>query len=155
MFCQETLNSALLGKSIAQVNHTMTIKRGTVRGLHFQYPPYAETKIVSCIRGEVYDVAVDLRQGSPTFLHWHAQSLTAADHKSLLIPEGFAHGFQALSEECELLYFLTAAYHPEAEGGLNSLDPKLGIYWPEPVRELSSRDAGHPMLVDSFEGIAI
>ena len=155
MFCQETLKPFLSGKGIAHINHTVTVRRGTVRGMHFQYPPHAETKIVSCLRGEVYDVAVDLRLDSPTFLNWHAQILNASEHRSLLIPEGFAHGFQTLTEECELLYFMSAPYHSEAEGGLNPMDPRLNISWPEPITKLSARDAGHPMLDDNFEGIAI
>jgi dTDP-4-dehydrorhamnose 3,5-epimerase len=144
MFCEEELQSLIPGRSIVQINHTLTAKRGTVRGLHFQYPPHAETKIVSCLRGEVFDVAVDLRHGSPTFLHWHAEILSADNHRTLLIPEGFAHGFQTLTEDCELLYFHTAAYQPSAEGGLNAQDAKLDIRWPEAVIELSSRDAAHP-----------
>lgn len=155
MFCQETMKPFLSGKSISQINYTVTVKRGMVRGMHFQYPPYAETKIVSCLHGEIYDVAVDLRRGSPTFLSWHAQILNASEHRSLLIPEGFAHGFQALTEDSHLLYFATAPYHSEAEGGLNPLDPRLNISWPEPVTKLSARDTGHPMLADNFEGIAI
>ena len=90
MFCAEELRSPILGKCIVQINRTLTTKRGTVRGLHFQYPPHAEAKVVSCLHGEVFDVAVDLRAGSPTFLHWHAEILSAGNHKSLLIPEGFA-----------------------------------------------------------------
>jgi dTDP-4-dehydrorhamnose 3,5-epimerase len=123
--------------------------------MHFQYPPYAETKIVSCLHGEVFDVAVDLRRGSPTFLHWHAEILSAENHRTLLIPEGFAHGFQALSEDCELLYFHTAAYQPSSEGGLNAQDPRLQIRWPQAVIELSSRDAAHPLLDEGFVGVFV
>ena len=142
-------------KGIVQINHTLTVMRGTVRGLHFQYPPHAEIKIVSCLRGEVFDVAVDLRQGSPTFLQWHGEILSASNHRTLLIPEGFAHGFQTLSDDCELLYFHTAAYQPSAEGGLNAQDPKLNIFWPETVVELSSRDAGQPLVNEEFVGVVI
>jgi dTDP-4-dehydrorhamnose 3,5-epimerase len=155
MFCAEELQSLIPGKGIVQVNHTLTAKRGTVRGLHFQYPPYAETKFVSCLRGEVFDVAVDLRQGSPTFLHWYAETLSADNHKTLLIPEGFAHGFQGLSEGCELLYFTTAAYRPTAEGGLNAQDSRLDIRWPTAVTELSPRDAAHPPLTEAFLGVVV
>ena len=155
MFCEEELQSLIPGRSIVQINHTLTVKRGTVRGLHFQYPPHAETKIVNCLRGEVFDVAVDLRHGSPTFLHWHAEILSANNHRTLLIPEGFAHGFQTLTEDCELLYFHTAAYQPSAEGGLNAQDSKLDIRWPEPVIELSSRDAAHPSLTAAFVGLLV
>jgi dTDP-4-dehydrorhamnose 3,5-epimerase len=155
MFCAEELQSLIPGKSIAQVNHTLTARRGTVRGLHFQYPPHAETKIVSCLRGEVFDVAVDLRDGSPTFLHWHAEILSSDNHKSLLIPEGFAHGFQTLTEDCEMLYFHTAAYQPGAEGGLNARDAKLDIRWPAAVTELSARDAAYPLVTEEFIGLAV
>jgi dTDP-4-dehydrorhamnose 3,5-epimerase len=155
MFCAEELRPLIPGRGIVQINHTMTAKRGTVRGLHFQYPPHGETKIVSCLRGEVFDVAVDLRQGSPTFLHWHAEILSANNHRTLLIPEGFAHGFQTLTEGCELLYFHTAAYQSGAEGGLNAQDPRLDIRWPETVIELSSRDAAHPLLTEGFAGVVV
>ena len=155
MFCAEELQSLIHGKGIVQINLTLTAKRGTVRGLHFQYPPHAETKVVSCLRGEVFDVAVDLRQGSPTFLHWHAEILSADNHRTLLIPEGFAHGFQTLTEGCELLYFHTAAYQPSAAGGLNAQDPRLDIRWPEAVLELSSRDAAHPPVIAAFVGVVV
>ena len=155
MFCVEELQSLIPGKGIVQINHTLTAKRGTVRGLHFQYPPYAETKFVNCLRGEVFDVAVDLRQGSSTFLCWHAEILSAANHKALVIPEGFAHGFQTLTEGCELLYFHTAAHQASAEGGLNAQDPRLDIRWPEAVLELSSRDAAHPPVTAAFVGVVV
>jgi dTDP-4-dehydrorhamnose 3,5-epimerase len=155
MFCEEKLQPVIPGRSIVQINHTLTSKRGTVRGLHFQYPPHAETKIVSCLRGEVFDVAVDLRQDSPTFLHWHAEILSANNHRTLLIPEGFTHGFQTLTEDCELLYFHTTAYQLGSKGGLNAQDPRLDIRWPEAVIELSSRDAAHPLLTEGFVGVFV
>lgn len=155
MFCAEELQSLFHGKGIVQINHALTAKRGTVRGMHFQYPPYAETKVVSCLRGEVFDVAVDVRQGSPTFLRWHAEILSADNHKTLLIPEGFAHGFQTLTDDCELLYFHTAAWQPSAEGALNAQDPGLDIHWPEPVTELSARDAAHPFVGKQHIGVAL
>jgi dTDP-4-dehydrorhamnose 3,5-epimerase len=140
-------------KSIAQINHTITRKKGAVRGLHFQHPPHAETKVVSCLRGEIFDVAVDLRSGSPTFLQWHGEILSAGNRKSMLIPEGYAHGFQALTEDCELIYLHTAAYHPEAEGALNVADPRLNIAWPLPFVDLSDRDRSHPLIDKIFHGI--
>jgi dTDP-4-dehydrorhamnose 3,5-epimerase len=155
MFCVEELQSLIPGRSIVQINHTLTIKRGAVRGLHFQHPPHAEAKIVSCLRGEVFDVAVDLRHGSPTFLHWHAEILSANNHRTFLIPEGFAHGYQTMTEDCEMLYFHTADYYPSAEGGLNAQDPRLNICWPKSVIELSSRDAAHPLLTEEFVGMAV
>ena len=155
LFCADELAECLSEKRIKQINHTLTKESHTVRGMHFQYPPHAEVKIVSCLRGEVFDVAVDLRPDSATFLHWHAEVLSAHNHRSLVIPEGFAHGFQTLSDECELIYFHTASYAAGAEGALNPLDPRLAIKWPAPVRGLSDRDAGHPYLDGSFLGVEI
>ena len=153
LFCAEELAAAGWTKPIAQINHTFTAKQGTVRGMHFQRPPHAEMKLVSCIRGEVWDVAVDLRVGSPTYLHWHAERLSAQNGCALLIPEGFAHGFQALTDDVELLYCHSAAYSAQAEGGLNPNDPRLGIAWPLAIAELSARDAGHALITSDFEGV--
>jgi dTDP-4-dehydrorhamnose 3,5-epimerase len=153
LYCNEELQALAPGKPISQINHTLTAARGTVRGMHFQRPPHAEIKFVSCLRGEVFDVAVDLRDNSPTFLRWHAEVLSADNHKSLVIPEGFAHGFQTLTDDCEMLYFHTTAFHPGAEGGLNAQDPRLRIQWPLPVARLSPRDAAHPLLDNSFTGV--
>ena len=153
LFCEDELSPWLHGERVAQVNRTLTRRRGTVRGMHFQRPPHAETKIVSCLRGRVFDVAVDLRKGSPTFLEWHAEVLDADEHTMLLIPKGFAHGFQTLTDDCELLYVHTAAYEPSAEGALNARDPRLAIRWPEAIADLSERDAAHPMLGAAFHGI--
>jgi dTDP-4-dehydrorhamnose 3,5-epimerase len=155
LFCAEELRAAGWRDAVVQMNHTMTARRGTVRGLHFQRPPHAEMKLVSCIRGAVFDVAVDLRRGSPTFLRWHAEQLSADNDRAMLIPEGFAHGFQALTEDAELVYCHSAAYDAASEGGLNPRDPKLAIAWPLPIREMSPRDAGAPMLDDDFAGIAL
>jgi dTDP-4-dehydrorhamnose 3,5-epimerase len=141
--------------SVAQINHTLTRRTGAVRGMHFQRPPYAETKLVSCIRGEIFDVAVDLRRHSRTFLQWHAEVLSAANQRSLLIPEGFAHGFQALTADCELVYVHTAPYAPQAEGAVSAADPRLGIAWPLEITEMSDRDRGHALLTETFEGIEL
>lgn len=155
LFCQLELEPLLKGKTIAQINHTLTANTGTVRGMHFQYPPHAETKFVSCIRGEVLDVAVDLRKGSPTFLQYHAETLSAENHKTLVIPEGFAHGFQTLTQGCEMLYLHTADYNTESEGALNATDPRLNIKWPMDITERSDRDRAHPMIAYSFEGVSL
>lgn len=153
LFCNEELKAILSGKNIAQINHTVTHIRGTVRGMHFQNPPYTETKLISCIRGAVFDVAIDLRRNSPTFLHYHAEMLTDNNHKTFCIPDGFAHGFQTLTDQCELLYFHTNQYNKESEGGLNALDPQLAIQWPLPVTTRSERDIAHPILTTHFKGI--
>lgn len=153
LFCAEELGSAGWDKPVAQINHTYTARKGTVRGMHFQRPPHTERKLVSCLRGEVWDVAVDLRPDSPTFLHWHAEHLSAENGCALLIPEGFAHGFQALTDDVELLYCHSAAYAAQSEDGLTPADPRLGIRWPLAITELSARDAGHPLITSDFEGV--
>jgi dTDP-4-dehydrorhamnose 3,5-epimerase len=154
-FCAEELLAVGFALPIAQINDTLTLQRGAVRGLHFQHPPHAEDKLVSCLRGEVFDVAVDLRFGSDTFLKWHAEILSADNCKSLLIPQGFAHGFQALSDNCELLYLHSRAYVPGAEAALNVRDPALNINWPLTFTDISDRDSGHPQITRSFTGIRI
>lgn len=155
LFCAEELATAGWVKPIAQVNHTFTAMRGTVRGMHFQHPPHAEMKLVNCIRGEVWDVAVDVRAGSPTFLHWHAEHLSADNGRALLIPEGFAHGFQALADDVELLYCHSDAYNASTEAGLNPLDARLAITWPLPISELSARDKSHSLIETGFEGVRL
>lgn len=153
LYCGEEFRSIGLTKPIAQINHSYTRHRGAVRGLHFQHQPHAEIKIVSCLRGEVFDVAVDLRPNSPTFLRWHSETLSAGNGKCLFIPEGFAHGFQAMTDDCELLYLHTAAYMPQAEGGLHPREPRVAVKWPLPISEISPRDENHSLLDDNFQGV--
>lgn len=155
LFCAEELAAAGWTKPIAQINHTLTVKRGTVRGMHFQYPPYAEMKLVTCIRGAIWDVAVDVKTDSPTFLRWHAEELSADNCSAMIIPEGFAHGFQSLMDDVELIYCHTAPYESEAEAGLNPNDPKLAIAWPLTIAELSTKDAKHRMLDEHFMGVKL
>jgi len=152
-FCAEELAAAGFTRPIAQINHTLTARRGAVRGLHFQHPPHAEDKFISCLRGEIFDVAVDLRRGSPTFLQWHAEILSADNAHSLLVPRGFAHGFQALTDNCELIYLHSHPYTAQAEDALNVRDPKLAIDWPLSFSDISGRDAAHPFLTSEFIGI--
>ena len=154
-YCCEEFGEIGLVKPITQINHTLTRTKGAVRGLHFQFPPHAETKLVSCLNGEILDVAVDLRRDSATFLKWHGVILSAKNRHSLLIPEGFAHGFQALTENCELIYLHTASYYPEAEGALNVADPRIGIDWPLPIADLSNRDQNHKFIDQNFLGILV
>lgn len=155
LFCAEELQPLLGDRQIAQINHSKTSRAGAVRGLHFQRPPHAEMKMVRCLRGRVWDVAVDLRSCSPTFLQWHAEELTDDIAKMLVIPEGFAHGFQALEPESELLYLHTAFYHPPSEGGLRHDDPRLAIAWPLPPQDLSPRDLVHPLLGADLTAITL
>ena len=155
MFCAEELASAGWHKPIAQLNYTHTTKCGTVRGMHYQRPPQAEMKLVSCVQGEIWDVAVDLRVCSPTFLQWHAELLSAENNRALLIPEGFAHGYQTLSDNVQLLYCHSAAHCPEAEAALNAQDPRLAIKWAVTITELSIRDSTHPLIDTKFEGVSL
>ena len=140
---------------VAQINHTYTAKKGAIRGMHFQVPPKAETKLVTCLRGAVCDVAVDLRNGSPTLLKHHKEVLSAENLRALLIPEGCAHGFQALTDDVELLYLHSEFYSPSHEGGVRPLDPMLAIAWPEAPAALSDRDRQHLLLTPDFEGLCI
>jgi dTDP-4-dehydrorhamnose 3,5-epimerase len=147
-FCRETFAAQQLPFPVAQVNVSVTHARGTVRGLHLQVAPVAECKLVRCLRGRVFDVAVDLRAHSPTFGQWHAIELDEHVHRALLIPEGVAHGFQALTNDVQLLYLHSAPYASECERGLHHADPTLDIPWPLPVSLLSERDAGLPSLAE-------
>lgn len=153
LYCADELAAAGFDRPIVQINQTLTRTAGSIRGLHFQSASFAEDKFVSVLAGDVFDVAVDLRPGSPTFLHWHAERLSRDNRRSLFIPKGFAHGFQTLVPDCELLYLHTERYEPSAEGALNALDPRLAIAWPLPVADMSARDRGHPMLTSDFTGI--
>jgi dTDP-4-dehydrorhamnose 3,5-epimerase len=154
-YCQRDSEDLIGERRIVQINYSQTSLRGAVRGLHFQYPPHAELKMVRCLKGRVWDVALDLRRGSPTFLHWHAEELSERNARMMVIPEGCAHGFQALEEDSELLYLHTEFYAPEAEGGVSCTDPRLAIPWPLPIADLSRRDGGHPPLGPDFLGIAL
>ncbi len=146
MFCNHELGELGLDIGIVQINHTYSAEKGTIRGMHFQHAPAAETKIVSCLRGSVLDVALDLREGSDSFGRWTAHVLSAENWSSLYIPPGFAHGFQTLENDVELLYLHSAPYTPELEGGVNPLDDEIGIKWPLPVTQISQRDQMMPSL---------
>lgn len=155
LFCAEELRESGWQVPVAQVNLTRTSVRGSVRGLHFQHPPHAEMKLVQCVRGEVLDVAVDMRRGSPTFLRWHAERLGAENGVGLLIPAGFAHGFQSLDDDVEMVYCHSTAYVEGAEGGVHAQDPRLAIEWPLAVAMLSPRDADLPPLAADYLGIEL
>lgn len=154
LFCERELAEVLGQRHIVQINQSRTVQQGAVRGMHFQRAPHAEMKLVRCQRGRVWDVAVDLRAGSPTFLQWHGVELTPDNGRMMIIPEGCAHGFQALEDHSELLYLHTAAYRPESEAGVNGRDPALGIAWPLPITQVSARDKGHPLIDSAFMGLA-
>jgi len=152
-YCGNDLNSVISNRHIVQINVSKTHAVGAVRGLHFQRPPKSEMKLIRCLKGKVWDVAVDLRACSSTFLQWHAEELSAATAKMFVIPEGCAHGFQVLDEGSELLYLHTAFYSPEAEGGVPYNDPRINIKWPLDITEISERDRLHPSIGPDFKGI--
>ncbi len=153
LFCETELYLAGWVGPVAQINHTLTVHAGTIRGLHYQRPPHADMKLVSCLRGQAWDVAVDLRAGSPTYLCWHATHLSAENGCALLIPPGFAHGFQALCDNVELLYCHSMAYQPDAEAGIDALDGRLAIGWPLPALLRSGRDSGFAPIAPGFQGV--
>lgn len=155
LYCEQELSSVIGERRILQINHSRTNTKGTIRGMHYQHPPHAEMKLIRCLKGRVWDVVVDLRADSSTFLQWHAEELSAANHKMMVIPEGCAHGFQVLESESELLYLHNAFYQPYAEAGLRYDDPRLAITWPLPVADLSARDQQHALITSDFSGISL
>lgn len=140
-------------KNWVQMNHSFTKEKGSVRGMHFQLPPYAEIKLVRCIAGEVFDVIVDLRQHSATYLKWFGVILSAENKKMIYIPEGFAHGFQTLSPDAELIYNHSEFYNPKAESGIKYSDPAINIEWPLSLSEISERDNSHPLIDSTFKAL--
>lgn len=155
IYCQKELQSICHNKSVVQINHSINREKGTIRGMHFQYAPKTETKMVKCLRGSVFDVIIDLRQGSPALLQWHGEVLSAENMKMLYIPDGFAHGFQTLEENTELLYLHTEFFSPEHGGGLRHDDPAISISWPLEVTDISEKDRNHPLLSKDFDGIVL
>lgn len=154
-FCNHELSSVLQHRTIYQMNVSCTEIRGAIRGLHFQYSPDAEMKLVRCLQGLIWDVALDLRCGSPTFLQWYGIELSSKNTSMMVIPEGCAHGFQVLEERSEVLYLHTAAYNPKSEGGIRYNDSALSIVWPMTVTDISERDSTHPLLSQAFQGISV
>lgn len=145
-FCARRFAERGLADRFVQMNTSFTAARGTLRGMHFQRPPAAEVKMVRCLRGAVFDVIVDLRAGSATFGHWASVELTAENRRMIYIPRGFAHGFQTLTDDAELLYWHDTAHAPGFEGGLHHACPGVAIDWPLPVGQVSARDHALPGL---------
>ena len=152
-FFSETYSGKALAEAgftgdFVQDNHSMSTRRGVLRGLHFQRPPFTQDKLVRVTRGAVFDVAVDIRQGSPTFGRWVGEELSAQNWAQLLVPAGFAHGFVTLTDEVEVLYKVTEYYAPASEDGLLWSDPQIGVEWPVPQAEVTTnaRDAAWPDL---------
>lgn len=155
LFCERELAPIRPGLHFTQINLSETHGSGTVRGMHYQKPPAAEAKLIRCLRGRVFDVAVDLRADSPTFLHWRGLELSEDNDRAIFIPEGCAHGFQALTDDVQLLYMHTAPWTPDREGGLRHDDPRLAIAWPREVTGVSARDRGYATINDSFAGMSL
>jgi dTDP-4-dehydrorhamnose 3,5-epimerase len=149
LFCQDEFAAQAVPAHFTQQSISLTTTAGTLRGMHFQREPYAETKFVTCIRGAVYDVVADVRPSSPTYRRWQAFRLAADHHLSLLIPRGCAHGFQTMRDDCGLLYQMDTPYTPEAASGLRFDDPALEISWPMPVRIIAPKDLAWPPLESS------
>jgi len=147
-FCQEEFADHGLKPLIAQANIAFNASKGTLRGMHFQYPPAAETKLVRCTRGAILDIIVDLRPESRTYLHHVAVELTADNHRALFVPERFAHGYQVLEDVTETSYQVGEFYTPGVEGGLRFDDPALALSWPLPVTVISEKDSEWPLLAD-------
>jgi dTDP-4-dehydrorhamnose 3,5-epimerase len=154
IFCDDEFSAVRPGVHFTQANLSRTTQRGTVRGMHFQRPPRAEAKLIRCVRGRVFDVAVDVRIDSPTYLSWHAIELSDDNNRMIFIPEGFAHGFQTLTDEADLLYMHTASWAAGHEGQLHFDDPTVGIAWPLPPSLVSDRDQGAPRVGHGFEGVS-
>jgi dTDP-4-dehydrorhamnose 3,5-epimerase len=152
-YCKEEFNAIDHSGEWVQLNHSFTLKKGTIRGMHFQIPPYGEIKLVRCIAGAAFDVVVDLRKDSPTFLKWISVELSAGNKNLIYIPEGFAHGFQALTDNAELIYHHSSYYTPGAEKGIRFDDKMINIKWPLSVADVSDRDRSHELLNDNFKGI--
>jgi dTDP-4-dehydrorhamnose 3,5-epimerase len=149
-FCKREFVAQGLNYNVAQCNISFNRRRGTVRGLHFQFPPSAETKLVRCTRGAMFDVIVDLRPESPTYLEHAAVELTAENRRTLYVPERFAHGYQVLEDDTEAVYQVGEFYTPQMESGLRYDDPRLAIAWPLPLTDLSDKDRVWP-LIDAVE----
>lgn len=146
IFAKEEFKKRGISFQVLHINRSLTKRKGTIRGLHFQKNPYSETKIVQCLRGKIFDVVVDVRPKSKTFGLWFGTELNEKNNEMLLIPKGFAHGFQILEDDCEMLYLMSQTYHPETASGVRWNDPMLKISWPIKSPHLSPKDKNLPLL---------
>lgn len=146
LFCQAEFNKMGIDFNIVQINNSFNVQKGTLRGLHFQYQPKADERIVRCIRGSIWDVIVDLRENSPTYGKWFGEKLTQNNRTMMYVPKGFSHGFQTLSDNVEIIYFHSQYYSKDCERGLYYNDTDIDIQWPLPVTQISERDKSHPLL---------
>lgn len=150
VFCSDVLTKHIgTSINIVQINHSTTTAKGTIRGMHFQNAPYMEDKLIRCIAGSIYDVVLDLREESPTFLKWEAVELSKENKRMIYIPKGCAHGFQSLSNNVEMIYHHTAFYNKGSEGGILYNDPSIGIEWPLKPKNISTKDLKYPLIANS------
>ena len=154
-YCKNEFKKIGFDKEFVQFNHSFNKLKGTIRGMHFQQMPFAETKLIRCVQGAVYDVAVDIRKNSPTYLQWFGVELTAENMVSVLIPEGFAHGFQTLKNDSALIYHHTAFYTPQADAGIRFDDSLININWKLPAVNISDKDKNYPFIDKNFKGIIL
>ena len=144
IFCEIEFKEIYHSKKLVQINHSLTNRKGVVRGMHYQNPPMVEIKMVKCLRGSVYDVIIDLRRESDTLLKWHGEILSSKNRCMIYIPDGFAHGFQTLLNDSEVFYLVSHPYAAESEGGVRWDDPAFDIQWPLPISQFSAKDSGYP-----------
>jgi len=154
-FCKNEFSKIGHNKEFVQFNHSVTDIKGTIRGMHYQKPPYSEIKLIRCVRGAVFDVIIDIRKNSPTFLKYFSIELSENNMLSLYIPEGFAHGFQTLEDNTHMIYHHSAYYVPGSEGGIRYNDPLTGIEWPEKVTVITEKDLNYSLLDGDYKGISI
>jgi len=152
-FCKKEFANIGHHKEFVQFNHSRSNYTGTLRGMHFQKAPAAEVKLIRCIRGSIFDVIVDLRKSSPTFLQYFGVELSEQNMRMIYVPEGFAHGFQTLQDYTELIYHHTAFYAPDQDGGIRYNDPRINIQWPLAITSISEKDKNYPFLPDAYENI--
>ena len=146
IFCEIELKNFISKKNFKQINHSFTQKSGTIRGMHFQVSPFQELKIIHCIKGRIFDVAVDLRPSSVSFKQWFGIELSDSNNRLMVIPSGVAHGFQTLQDDCHLIYLHDENFKHECQSGINAFDTDVGIKWPMALTEMSERDRGLPMM---------
>lgn len=154
-FCENEFAQHNLVQHFVQANHSGTSSKGVIRGMHFQHLPHCEVKLVKCVQGAIYDVIVDVRKESSTFLQWFATDLTSENKRMMYVPAGFAHGFQALSEYSEIVYMVSNFYNKESEGGVRYNDPTVNIKWPLPVSLISEKDINIPLVDSTFKGVNV
>ena len=155
LFCSQELGAQGLDVRCQQINQSFTKDKGSFRGVHFQFGPFAETKIVRCLSGRILDFGVDLRKNSPTLFSSYAVELSEDNDTMLLLPPGVGHAFQTLTDNCTLIYFHSSFYNPAFEGGVRYDDPKINLNLPLPIANISTRDMNHPLLTSNFSGIEI